>query len=79
MSMYQAERKRCIRVTFGKQERNLLLVPMDDDIVPVDTAIRFARPRKASLHLIDDGHRLNDSLDVLGNLLAALLRRCASE
>lgn len=48
-----------------------------DDVIPADTAIRFAQSRKAGLHILDDGHRLNNSLDEIGDLLAALLNRCA--
>ena len=29
-----------------------------DDVCPVDAAIEFARDRRASLHLVDDDHRL---------------------
>lgn len=46
-----------------------------DDIVPVDSAIRFARARAARLHLLDDGHRLVDSLDFIGTAFADLLSR----
>lgn len=46
-----------------------------DDIVPVDSALRFARARRAQLHVFDDGHRLVDSLEALGGLFGALLDR----
>ena len=46
-----------------------------DDIVPVDVSVRFARPRKAALHLLDSGHTLNDQLEMLSLLFADLLRR----
>lgn len=46
-----------------------------DDIVPPERAIRFAQPRGAQLHLVDDGHRLSNSLDFLCELFAAQLQR----
>lgn len=49
-----------------------------DDVVPVETALRFARPRGARLHLVPDGHRLTSTLPLLGQLLRAQLRRCAA-
>lgn len=48
-----------------------------DDVVPVDNALRFAREWRAELHILDDGHRLADSLEFLGGLLAGLLYRVA--
>jgi len=50
-----------------------------DDIVPPERAIRFAQPRGAQLHLIADGHRLTNSLDLLGQLFDAQLRRVLAE
>lgn len=49
-----------------------------DDIVPVEVSIDFARPRRASLHLVKDGHRLKDSLDFMGLCLGRQLQRCLS-
>lgn len=49
----------------------------NDDVVPVDIAIRFARPRKAALHILDSGHNLNDQLDTLGELFSACLAQAA--
>lgn len=46
-----------------------------DDVVPPERAIRFARQRCAQLHLVDDGHRLSNSLDTLGRLFAEQLQR----
>lgn len=37
----------------------------DDDVVPVDNAIRFARTHKATLHVLADGHRLEKSTETL--------------
>ncbi len=47
----------------------------DDDIVPVERGIRFARRHKAELHVLDSGHTLNDQLPALGRLFDDLLTR----
>lgn len=47
-----------------------------DDIVPVQSSIDFARARNARLHLVDDGHRLADSLDFLTDQFETLVQRC---
>lgn len=46
-----------------------------DDIVPLQTAMRFCSARKAALHILDSGHTLNDQLPVLGLLFTELLDR----
>lgn len=46
-----------------------------DDIVPVDVSLRFARERKAALHVLDSGHTLNDQLELLAELFDGLLKR----
>lgn len=50
----------------------------DDDIVPLEAAMRFAAPRKAALHILNSGHTLNDQLPALGLLFGDLLDRAAS-
>jgi len=45
----------------------------NDDVVPVERGIRFARARNAALHLLDSGHTLNDRLPDLAALFDALL------
>lgn len=47
----------------------------DDDVVPVERALRFARGHRAHLHLLDSGHTLNDRLPRLAELFTSLLRR----
>jgi alpha/beta superfamily hydrolase len=47
----------------------------NDDIVPVERAVRFATPRRAELHLLDSGHTLNERLDDLGSIFGHLLQR----
>ena len=47
-----------------------------DDVVPVDNDIRWAREHRATLHVLDSNHRLEDQIDVicilLRNFLSAL-------
>lgn len=50
----------------------------NDDIVPVDRGIRFARHNRAELHLLDSGHTLNDQLPMLSLLFGDLLTRVAA-
>ncbi|MGQ0618827.1 MAG: alpha/beta fold hydrolase [Panacagrimonas sp.] len=45
----------------------------DDDIVPVERALRFATTHRAELHLLRSGHTLNDQLPALSDLLDRLL------
>ncbi|MDC0336002.1 alpha/beta fold hydrolase [Pseudodesulfovibrio sp.] len=40
----------------------------DDDVVPVENSIRFAKLHKADLHILPDGHRLSESLGAIGSL-----------
>jgi pimeloyl-ACP methyl ester carboxylesterase len=44
-----------------------------DDIVPVDNSIRWAREHRATLHLLDSGHRLDDQIDAICRLLRDFL------
>jgi Uncharacterised protein family (UPF0227). len=46
-----------------------------DDVVPVERAIRFAGRHGAPLHLLDSGHTLNDRLELVGLLFGELLDR----
>lgn len=46
-----------------------------DDIVPCEQSVRFARERRAALHLVDDGHRLADSMAFISDCFAQQLRR----
>lgn len=49
----------------------------DDDIVPVERGIDFARRNRAELHLLASGHTLNDQLEALALIFDDLLRRAA--
>jgi pimeloyl-ACP methyl ester carboxylesterase len=50
-----------------------------DDVVPVDNVIRWGREHRATLHLLDSDHRLEDQIDqicvLLRSFLSALLRQ----
>ena len=45
----------------------------NDEVVPVDNAIRFARRHRAELHLLDSDHRLTSHLDALQKLFGFFL------
>jgi len=45
----------------------------NDDVVPVDNSIRYARKYGAELHLLDSDHRLNDQIPMVVCLLGRLL------
>lgn len=47
----------------------------DDAVIPCDNAIRFARLRQCTLHLIQDDHRLNARIPLLRALFDAFLAR----
>lgn len=49
-----------------------------DDIVPCENALRFARERRATLHMVDDDHRLHASTPRLQVWLGDLLRTLAA-
>jgi pimeloyl-ACP methyl ester carboxylesterase len=49
----------------------------NDDIVPVENSIRFARQYKSTLHVLDADHRLLDNLPQICELFAAFLQRLA--
>ena len=45
-----------------------------DDIVPVENSIRWAREHRATLHVVDSGHRLDDQIPLICRLLHDFLR-----
>ena len=45
----------------------------DDDIVPVENVVTFARRQRATLHLLADGHVLHSSLDQITCLFREFL------
>jgi pimeloyl-ACP methyl ester carboxylesterase len=46
-----------------------------DDIVPVQNAIRWAGEHRATLHVLDSGHRLEDQIETICALLRWFLGR----
>jgi predicted esterase len=49
----------------------------DDEVIPCGNAIRFARLRRCTLHLVEGDHRLNSRIPLLCELFGAFLSRCA--
>jgi alpha/beta superfamily hydrolase len=49
-----------------------------DEMIPWENAIRFARLRQCTLHLIPGDHRLNDRLPLLCELFNTFLGRCGA-
>jgi alpha/beta superfamily hydrolase len=47
----------------------------NDDVVPVENSIRWARQYKAALHVLDSDHRLTANLDEVCELFDRFLRR----
>lgn len=48
----------------------------DDEVIPCENAIRFARLRQCTLHLVQGDHRLNARIPLLRELFDAFLTRC---
>ncbi|MFE8071241.1 YqiA/YcfP family alpha/beta fold hydrolase [Marinobacteraceae bacterium S3BR75-40.1] len=72
---------------FGLERYNLPTPPLrapkctivhgwDDEVVPVAPVIEQARAARAELHVVPDGHRLIDSLDLIADWFEQFLRRC---
>ena len=51
----------------------------DDEIIPYENSVRFARLRQCTLHLVQDNHRLSNCIPQLCKLFAAFLERAASQ
>jgi len=47
----------------------------DDDLIPAGDVINWAHMRRASLLLVDDGHRLSENVDTSAEAFAALLAK----
>lgn len=48
----------------------------DDEVIPCEHAIRFARLRGCTLHLVPGDHRLTSRIPLLCELFEAFLSRC---
>ncbi len=57
--------------------RTMIVHGWGDDVVPVENSVRFARAFKSRLLLVDDGHRLSESIPLLREQFAMLLRDLA--
>jgi len=49
----------------------------NDDIVPVENSIRFAADCKATLHILDAGHRLTEKVDEINYYLKRFIETLA--
>lgn len=49
----------------------------NDDIVPVENSIRFAADCKATLHILDSGHRLTEKVDEINYYLKRFIETLA--
>jgi predicted esterase len=50
----------------------------DDEVIPCENAIRFARLRQCTLHLVAGDHRLSARIPLLRELFDGFLTRCAA-
>jgi len=50
----------------------------DDEVIPCEHSIRFARLRQCTLHLVQGDHRLNARIPLLCELFDAFLSRCSA-
>jgi pimeloyl-ACP methyl ester carboxylesterase len=50
-----------------------------DEVIPCENAVRFARLRKCTLHLVQGDHRLNARIPLLRELFDAFLARCRTD
>jgi len=46
----------------------------NDDVVPVDNSIRFAKLHKAALHILDDDHRMSNNVAAVRSLFEQFLK-----
>ena len=51
----------------------------EDEVVPVENVIRFARQRNVELHLLNSDHRLVSALPIIGELFSGFLDRVLQE
>jgi predicted esterase len=59
-------------------ERTEIVHGWNDEVIPVENAIRFARLRRCTLHVIEGDHRLNTRIPLLCELFDAFLLRCVT-
>lgn len=51
----------------------------NDDVVPVDNSIRFARECNADLHILDGDHRLTANIDDINGLLTRFIENLVTK
>jgi len=60
---------------FSELPRSITVIHgWQDDVVPVDNSIRFAKLHRAALHILPDDHRLSASINTMTSLLAHFLK-----
>ena len=57
-------------------DKTLLIHGWNDEVVPVENAINFARNYQVSLHLLPSDHRMIDQLDSLAHIFQNFLHQC---
>lgn len=62
-------------VTTGNGLSTLIIHGWDDEIIPVEHSIRYAREHGVALHLVKSDHRLTSVLPLLGDLFSLFLDR----
>lgn len=58
-----------VHVFSGLPEAITVIHGWQDDVVPVENSIRFAKLHRGALHVLPDDHRLSDSIDTMTVLL----------
>lgn len=51
----------------------------NDDVVPVENSIRFAKECNASLHILDADHRLTDAIDDINHILTRFIENLGDD
>lgn len=62
-----------VHVFSGLPDAVTVIHGWDDDVVPAENSIRFARRHSARLHLLPDGHRLSESVEEIVPLFTRFL------
>ena len=60
----------------AKAGHTLVVFGWEDEVIPVEHAVRFSREMKAELHIFDSTHRLLDVLPEVGSLFQLFLKKC---
>jgi len=57
-------------------ERTEIVHGWNDSVIPYEHAVRFARLRQCTLHLVQGDHRLTARIPLLQELFGAFLKKC---